>query len=366
MRLRILTFVLLILPVVVTANSDEPSLSQNQLSTNQEQNIQILEETNDKQDNSVKECEFKNPGKAWIDGVRSRTHGRLCRSVKWIDGLFGDEYDFNDKDFRSKVSIGFRHDEADGLDPRLRIRIKTKLPNVSDRFNAFIGRVEEDSFISNTEVNQDRLNAVGLRSNDDDEAEWLVGLGYRNPNARSNGFDYSVGAKLSHGLNPYAKIAHRYLFTPNESSYWRTTQTGFWRRDEGYGFSSNLDYTRLFTDRDILEWDTRVKYTEDSSQWEWVTGTTWHHSFTKKKGISSRIYVRGEEENEVAIPEYGLTFTYVRPFLRPWLFVEAGVDFRWEKEVEDNPYESVVRFGLQFEMLLGDYYLEEKKHGMKH
>ena len=314
------------------------------------------------QNDAEKPCVFNHPGEQWIDGVRRSTHGGLCRSALWLDGLFGDKHEFNDEDFRGKLSIGFRHDEADGFDPRLRVRIKTRLPNVSRKFNAFIGRVEEDSFVSNTEDDQNRVTAVGLKSNDNDEAEWLVGLGYRNPKSRIKGFDYSIGAKLSHGLSPYAKVTHRYMFTQSAAKYWRTEQTLFWRRDERFGVSSKLDYTHLIGDRDILEWDGRIKYTEADEQWEWVTGSTWHHSFDKTKGVSSRIYVRGEEKNPVSIPEYGLTFTYVRPFLRPWLFVETGVDFRWEKEFEEDRYESSIRYGIRFEMLLGDYYSRDKEY----
>jgi len=305
---------------------------------------------------NAERCRFAQESDEWIDNVRSSTHGRLCRSALWLDGLFGDEYDFNDRDFRGKVSIGFKHDEEEGFDPRLRVKVRTKLPNVSKRFNAFFGRVEEDSFISNTEVDQNKVNTVGLRSVDDDDAEWLVGIGYRNPDQRENGFDFSVGAKLSSGLNPYAKVAHRQVFVPSANNFWKTTQTLFWRKDEGYGVSSSLDYIHLASDRDIIKWDVGAKLTEESDQWEWITSTTWHHSFSDKKGVSTRGYVRGESENEVSIPEFGVTFTYVRPFLRPWLSLETGIDFRWEKELPGENYKSATRIGFQFEMLLGDYY----------
>lgn len=305
-------------------------------------------------------CQFDKGGDEWIDNVRHSTHGRLCLSALWLDGLFGDEYEFNDRDFRGKVSVGFRQDEDDGFDPRLRVKIRTKLPNVSKRFNAFIGRVEEDSFISNTEVNQDKLNTVGLRSVDDDDAEWLVGIGYRNPDRRDNGFDLSVGAKLSSGLNTYAKIAHRHVFVPSANNIWKSTQTVFWRREERFGVSSSLDYIRLIGDHDIVKWDVGAKYTEDSEQWEWITSATWHHSFSDKRGISTRGYVRGEEENPVSIPEFGITFSYVKPFLRPWLSLETGIDFRWEKDFPGGEYKSATRIGFQLEMLLGDYYRRER------
>ena len=115
----------------------------------------------------------KNPSSdVWVDKFRAGTHTRLCNTAWWLDGLFGDEERFRGEEFRGKVSIGFKHDEIEGIDPRLRVRVRTKLPNVSRRLNAFVGRVEEDSYVSNTEINQDRLNNVGLRSTNDDDSEW--------------------------------------------------------------------------------------------------------------------------------------------------------------------------------------------------
>ena len=306
-------------------------------------------------------CVFSSDGDDWIDAVREQAHSRLCKSVSWVDGLFGNEHEFDDEKFSGKLSLGFRHDETEGFDPRLRVRIKSKLPNVSKRLNAFVGRVEEDSFVSNTEVDRGQVNVVGLRSAGDDDDEWLVGIGYRNPNARSNGFDYSVGAKISSGLNPYAKITHRHLFPTTESHFWRATQTVFWRGDDGLGVSTSMDFTQILSNEDIFEWDTSAKYTEDSDQWEWITSTAWHHSFSKVKGVSSRAYMRGEQNTIADIPEFGVTFTYVQPFLKPWLFIETGVDFRWEKFDGNPQYKSAVRFGIQFEMVFGDYYSRVKE-----
>lgn len=305
-------------------------------------------------------CKVETMSPYRVDAVRTQAHTRLCNTASWLDSLFGDEKQFKGKEFRGKISLGFRQDELDGFEPKLRVRIKTDLPNVSDRLSAFVGRVDDDSYISNTEAKGDRVNNVGLRSSDNAESEWLIGLGYRNPDKNSNGFDTSIGAKLSSGLAPYAKVAYRYLFNPSERHYWHTTQTVFWRKQDKSGVSSKLDYTYIIGDHDIMEWDTNIKYTEAAEQWEWITSTTWHHEFTPTTGISSRVYVRGEEENPVAIPEYGLTFTYVRPFLREWLSIETGVDIRWEKLHEHERYENAIRFGFQFEMLLGDYYQRGK------
>lgn len=307
------------------------------------------------------DCIRKSTSGEWIDTVRASTHTRLCMTASWLDGLFGQEESFNGSDFIGKISLGFRHDEIEGFDPRLRVKVKTDLPNLSKRFNAYIGRVEEDSFISNTEVRNNRLNNVGLRSTDDEENEWLVGLGYRQPTSKSNGFDLSVGAKLSSGLSPYAKVAHRHMFVVSPNKYWQTTQTVFWREQDGFGVSSRAEFTNLVNDNNILVSQASVKYTEEEEQWEWFADTAWHHSISDKKGVSSTIYVRGEAESPASIPEYGMTFTYIRPFVRDWLSIETGVDLRWEREFPGAAYKSAVRFGIQFEMQLGNYYSRRKR-----
>lgn len=313
------------------------------------------------QKNRESNCKRDKASDEWIDGVRASTHSRLCNTASWIDGLFGKNERFNGDEFMGKISLGFRHDEIDGFDPRLRVKIKTDLPNVSKKYKAFIGRVEEDSYISNTEVENDRLNNVGLRSTGDEDNEWLVGLGYRSPNPDSNGFDFSLGAKISSGLSPYAKMAHRHLFNTSEGNYWRTTQTVFWRKKDGFGVSSNAEFTSKLNDSNIVVSQASVKYTEEEEQWEWFADTAWHHSLSDKKGISSTAYLRGEAENPVSLPEYGLTFTYIRPFLRDWLSIETGIDLRWEKELPGDAYKSAIRFGIQFEMQLGDYYARRKR-----
>ena len=172
-----------------------------------------------------------------------------------------------------------------------------------------------------------------------------------------NGFNYSIGAKLNSGLSPYGRVSYRHNFLEGDNHHWRTRQTLFWKKDERFGVSSHLNYNYYINDRNIFDWNTEVKYTEQEQQWEWISSAAIHRSITKKRGVSSRFYLRGESDSEVSIPEYGLTFTYIRPVLRDWLIMEAGVDFRWEREsISQSSYKSASRLGIQFEMLLGDYY----------
>lgn len=289
----------------------------------------------------------------WLEKFRARTHENLCRTVRWFDGLFGDDEQFDGRSFSGKVIVGVSEDERDGFDPRLRIRLKTKLPNVSKRFNAFIGRVEEDSFVSDSRSSGESVVDRSIRS-DDDDAEWLIGLGYGKNSDR--GFDFSVGAKISSGLNPYAKIRYRYLVDLQEPHYLNLSQTLFWRDDDGYGTTSNVKYSYTLSDDDVIGWDTSAKFTEESDQWESISGLTWYHRVGDRKATALRFFARGEEENPVSRPEYGISFTYRQPVMRPWLILATGLQNKWVKDSVEEPRESVFRLGLQLEMSFGEYY----------
>jgi len=300
----------------------------------------------------------------WLDKLQANTHTNLCRTVRWVDSLFGNSEQFDTDDFSGRVIFGARQDEEEGFDPRLRVRIKSKLPNVSKRFNAFIGRLDEDAFVTENSTTRENVvsrNTISRDNNND--ASWLIGLGYSQNQDR--GFDASIGAKISSGLNPYALVRYRYLVTTEAPHYLNLTQTLFWRRDERYGFSSGLDYSYTLGEKDILGWGLGAKYTTEDDLWETKSAVTWYHKFAEKRGIASRVFIRDSQEYSASLPEYGISLTYRRPFLRNWSFIEFGLENRWEKKQQDDDRESYLRVGAQIEIQFGRYYEKRRKNRLK-
>ena len=277
----------------------------------------------------------------------------MCKTVKWFDGLFGKGRKFNDNEFGGKISIGFKQTERDGFDEKVRLRIKTKLPNISSRANAFVGRGDESAFVSDSDQDPGGLAETAVRRQIDEESEWLVGLGFSNPKDRRKGFDFSIGAKISSGLNPYTRLRYRYQFKLPANHIFRASQTIFWRNDEGYGTTSNLNYSYLLGLNDILQWGFSGKFTEEEDQWEWVNSTNWYHRLKNDHAIVTRAFLRGEEENTESLPEYGISLTYRRPFLREWVFLEGLVEHRWFRDSAAEPREGSLGAGLAFIMEFG-------------
>ena len=300
-------------------------------------------------------CLRTNSNDLWIDRLQAKAHTNLCRTVRWIDRLFGDSEQFDTEGFSGRVIIGTRQDEEEGFDPRLRVKIKSTLPNVSKRYNAFIGRFDEDEFITeNATAKSSIASRNSISADDTEDTSWLVGLGYSQK--QDKGFDVSVGAKLSSGLNPFALIRHRYLVTATNPNYLKLTQTLFWRRDERYGVSSELDYSYTLGEKDILGLDIAAQFTTEEDFWEAKSSITWYHKFAKDAGLATSFFVRDSEEFSASLPEFGISLTYRQPFLREWSFIEFGLENRWEREEIEDDRESFLRFGVQVEIQFGRLY----------
>ncbi len=300
------------------------------------------------------DCVQESASEHWLDKTRANTFTGMCKTVRWFDHLFGDEHEFNDEGFGGKVRIGFKHSERDGFNERLRLRIKSKLPNVSSRLNAFIGRVDEDAYISNSKRgHSDDIVVSELKKQNQDD-EWLIGLGYSNPKSLKKGFDYSLGMKISSGLNPYTKIRYHYNFTMPQGHYSQASQTLFWRRDDGYGTTTNLDYFYELAENDLLKLAGSLTHTQHDEQWEGYVSATWFHRLARERGISAKAYIHTEEKNKASkVPDYGVSLSYRRPIFREWLYLETGINYQWYIDDIGMPREGSFGVGLQFEMVLG-------------
>ena len=84
-------------------------------------------------------------------------------------------------------------DERDHWDPSLRFRARVKLPQLSERFDAFVGRVDPEEYVTELRDDFDTLPRQFARQEDD---AVLLGLGYGQPGRGGGHFSAGVGAKL--------------------------------------------------------------------------------------------------------------------------------------------------------------------------
>lgn len=275
-----------------------------------------------------------------------------CHSFRWFDSWWGDSKDFPENEVRGWMIAGAEYRQYDGFDPRLRIRVRAPLPNLNERWDIILGRVDETSYVSDTQTDDTQFFNPGAVNQQDQEAEWLLGLGHRGKGSRK-GWDWSAGVRLRVPPRPYAKLQYYYNkdFSENTSLLFR--QTFFWRSDDGFGLTSRGEVTQEIDPGNHLRYEGIITHSEETLGNEWYFGTTWYHQFAGKNGLSLLAFANGETEAEVPLKEYGFNLIWRRPFTREWMYLSMGPSVTWPREFITEKREMSLGFGVWIEMEFG-------------
>ena len=110
-----------------------------------------------------------------------------CYTFRWVDSWWGDEQEFDSDEVNGWMTIGGEYRKYDGFDGRLRLKVRAPLPNMSSRWNLWLGRLDEDSYLTDTMGQGGNFltpGITGLRETDEDDS-WLLGLGHRRGRGRA-------------------------------------------------------------------------------------------------------------------------------------------------------------------------------------
>src|SRR5262245_9099798 len=82
----------------------------------------------------------------WLDLTHDQVFNAVWRSAMYVDHLFGSQYpqDVYSGRVSGSITPALLWDEHDGFQPRFRFRANFPLPQLNDRFNLFIGRVDRN------------------------------------------------------------------------------------------------------------------------------------------------------------------------------------------------------------------------------
>ena len=333
-------------------NTPQKSIDENQQIKN---SAQTTEKTKKRKGNDT--CELTDKPEDRLTSFQQGTHEMFCRTVSEIDRWFGNDRKFDSSDFGGKLILGFRQDEDTGFDPKLRIRLNATLPNASRRLSTFIGRTDDEAFIRDK-----RISGIDGLANDlsNDDARWLIGLGYRNPN--KIGFETSIGAKFSSGLQPYARFRYRYYKDFGTVSS-RFSQTLFWENEDGFGTTSNVQFSLPLSENYLTTMGLEATILKDTEIWENAASLNLYKKLSSRTGMALRAYIFHESgtNSVVDVPEYGISIGYRQPFLKPWLIFKAKLENRWEHDRNDKPRESFAKLGMQLEMRFGKFKKKRKR-----
>src|SRR5262245_36192532 len=86
----------------------------------------------------------------WIDRTHSGVHALVWRSARKIDGMFGGDADaaVYQGETRGSITPAVLWDEFGGFSEKFRFRVKVPLPQIGERFDAFIGTFNREEYVT--------------------------------------------------------------------------------------------------------------------------------------------------------------------------------------------------------------------------
>jgi hypothetical protein len=297
-------------------------------------------------------CRDKPGDPDWLSQLRAGLYRTTCSTAAWFDGFFGNaRFDDEYQAMYGSVAVGAAWDERDHWDPSLRFRARVRLPQLSERFNAFVGKVDPEEYVTELRDDFDTLPRQFAREQDD---AVLLGLGYGQGGRRGGHFDAGVGAKLGWPLKPYAKGTYRYARPFLDRNLVRLREAVFWEEAEHFGVTTRVDLERLLAEDYLLRWTNSGTFSEKTEGVRWFSTLTLYHNLGNGRAFAYEGGISGESDQEVGIVDYGLRVIFRRRIYREWLFLELRSSITWPRETLLAPRQSNLGAGVAIELMFGE------------
>ncbi len=288
---------------------------------------------------------------AWLDRMQRRVHETVSGSAKRIDGLFGVQDNLAVYDRASgSVAPALLWDEFDGFQPRLRFRVSVPLPQLDERVDAFIGRVNPEEYV--TEREQDS-GAFRRQYGPVEEDETLLGIRFHDERREGGSLDAGAGVRLQFPLDPYVKGSYLYERGTPSRLLFAIKETAFWRDSEGFGLTSRVDLSRVFEDRWLVRWTGSATFSQKSEGVRGYTTFTVLRGFPNRRAAALELFMTGELDAPVPLGEYGAKVAYRQAIVRDWLVMEIRTSVTWPKDLPEQSRKPSWGVGMGFEMLFG-------------
>ena len=291
-----------------------------------------------------------------LDWSRRQLHRGICASVRWLDDFFGEErFDDAAKQIRGRVSLTVEHRERVGFDLKPRFRLRVGMPNLSNRLNFFVEREDErNAVLARTDGETEAETAQPSSTSQSDAVR--VGFGYDGIKKENESLDFRVSLRIREGeLAPSARARYRREFLRTDISQWRFSETLFWRRFEGWGETTAIDYEHKFGEPNLVRWFNDGTWSETTDGVAWRTGITLYRTLGAGKAGLAEVRVEGQSDSPVDVSNYGVRLAYRQTLGRKWLLGEIYSGYDWPKSIPGEERHSQLYGGVTLEILFGHY-----------
>ncbi len=289
----------------------------------------------------------------WIDRARDGLHAVVWRSAMHVDRWFGGK---EDEEVYRKQAIGsitpsVFWSEFEGFDQKFRFRVKVPLPYLDERYDAFIGTVNREEFVTEREQQSGAIPRQDSRGQIQED-ETVFGVRFRQP--RQGGrFEADAGIRIKSPIDPFVKAGWRYDRGSSKTWLIGFRETVFWQNSEQFGFTSRIDVERAIGEAWLARWTASGTISEKTEGVRGYSALTAYRGLPNRQAVGAQVFTAGEFDASVPLGEYGVKFAYRRSIVRDWLVMEIRPSVTWPKDEPSDPRKASWGIGIGFEMFFG-------------
>lgn len=293
---------------------------------------------------------YVNKKDPWIDRAHNGVFNAVWRSAMRMDQWFGSTADDAAyMETSGSIAPALLYDEFDGFQPRFRFQVDVPLPQINERFHAFIGRVNRDEYVTERKPGS---GAFARQYGPVEDDETLFGIRYREP--RQGGrWEADAGLRIRSPLDPFVKGSYRFDKGTSESVLFSFRETAFWQNSEKFGFTSRVDIEKVFDNLWLLRWTGSGTISQRTEGVRGYTSIMALKGLPDRRAICAELFTEGEFDADVPLGDYGVKLAYRRSVSRDWLVLETRVSLTFPKDDPLQPREASWGVGVGLEMFFG-------------
>jgi hypothetical protein len=288
----------------------------------------------------------------WLDRAREELYDAVWESSMAVDHWFGSEEgeETYQQQAYGSIAPALLWDQYNHFKELLRFSANFPLPEIDDRFHAFVGRVNPEEYITERD---EPSGAFARQYGPATEDETIFGLAFHTPPKQGGYFDAGAGVRIALPMSPYIKGSYNYELGTSETGLLAVRETAFWDRPDGMGVTQQIDLERIYDLRWLVRWTASGTYAQFSEGLRGYTAVIAMRGLPDRRAIAAEISVDGSTDAPVPLHDYALKVAYRESVIRRWLIMELRTSVDWPKDYIWQHRSASFGVGIGFEMLFG-------------
>ena len=242
------------------------------------------------------------------------------------------------------------YDQFNHVKTLLRFSANFPLPQIDERFHAFVGRVDPQEYITERD---EPSGAFQRQYGPATEDQTIFGLSFHEAVKEGGYFVVGGGVRISLPMDPYIKGSYVFERGSSEQGLLSLRETAYWERNDGFGVTSRIDLERILEMRWLLRWTGSATLSQDSQGTRGYSSLLAMRGFPNRRAIALEIGFDGETDAPVPMHDYGAKVAYRQSILRRWLIMEIRTSVDWPRDFLYQHRDRSLGIGIGFEMLFG-------------